>query len=297
VAAAAPAPLWLVVLASADARDVAIAAWTVRHGAPRLAALVADPTHVVESDAETVCALAAAGASAGDAVGGDALAHARWIEVLGREGLSRRFYRRLEAGVATLAATAHGRADAAVRAELALLTASRLLFLTFLEAKGWLDADRAFLRRCFDACTATGGAVHDRVLRPLCFGTLNTPIERRAAAARAFGRVPFLNGGLFAPTPAERRHRALTFDDAALGGIVVELLGRFRFTAREAAADISEAAVDPEMLGRAFESLMAAATRRATGAFYTPHGLVAHATDEALRAALASPTTQPALAG
>ena len=54
-----------------------------------------------------------------------------------------------------------------------------------------------------DAC-ARGGRFHDRVLRPLFFGTLNTPFRRRARTARAFGRVPFLNGGLFARTPVER---------------------------------------------------------------------------------------------
>ena len=91
------------------------------------------------------------------------------------------------------------------RRDLALLCASRVLFLAFLEAKGWLDGDREFLRNAFDARCASGGEVHRRLLDPLFFGTLNTPAGRRAPAARALGRIPFLNGGLFARTPLERR--------------------------------------------------------------------------------------------
>src|SRR6185437_13316872 len=66
-----------------------------------------------------------------------------------------------------------------------------------------------------------------------------------------------------------------------------DLLTRYRFTAREDAAGWSEAAIDPEMLGKAFESLMGAPERRASGAFYTPQPLVAHVTRSALLHALA----------
>src|SRR5690606_33341871 len=100
--------------------------------------------------------------------------------------------------------------------------------------------------------------------------------------ARAFGRVPFLNGGLFMRTPLETRHRTLRFTDEALGDVIIGLLGNYRLTAREASAEWSDAAVDPEMLGRAFESLMGAADRRVHGAFYTPRPLIERLTHQAL---------------
>ena len=172
------------------------------------------------------------------------------------------------------------------RRELALLAASRLLFLSFLEAKGWLDGDRAFLARQFDACMARGGGFHERVLLPLWFGTLNTPIRRRARAARAFGAIPFLNGGLFGKTALERRHTRARLSDESLGRFLGEVLGAYRFTAREEHERWSEAAIDPEMLGRAFESLMASRERRTSGAFYTPQALVAHVAEAALASRL-----------
>ena len=271
--------LWVVGALTADGDEAAVATWAVGETSPRVASLCFRPSAVVASDADTLASLAAA------SDGADVLAHLRWCELLGREGLGRRFYRTLEQRVAALADSLVGvpRDD---RAELALLLVSRLLFLSFLQAKGWLDADHAFLGRRLDACLASGGRFHHRVLQPLFFGTLNTPMRRRAPAARAFGAVPFLNGGLFARTALEKRHSRARFPDEQVGALFGELLDAYRFTARESSAEFSAAAVDPEMLGRAFEQLMSSRDRRITGAFYTPQSLVAHVADDALTSTL-----------
>src|SRR5688572_13678877 len=71
-----------------------------------------------------------------------------------------------------------------------------------------------------------------------------------------------------------------------------QLFARYRFVAREDSATWSEASVDPEMLGRAFESLMAAGERRTSGVYCTPHELVSRVTGPALAAALTAPLRQ-----
>src|SRR5947207_2396070 len=83
----------------------------------------------------------------------------------------------------------------------------------------------------FDDRLGIRGSFHSRVLLPLFFGTLNTPTSRRARRAREFGRVPFLNGGLFTPTPIERGLKRLRFQDDSLGRFFGELFSRYRFTA------------------------------------------------------------------
>ena len=278
LASRTPHVLWLLVVTQPATGQLGIGAWLADRRPPRLAALLVDRAHIVDSDAETVRLL-------GDAVDArheaDVLTHARWIEVLGREALGRRFYRTLEQQVARLGASLH-RGDAADRRDVALLYCSRLLFLSFLEAKGWLDGDTSFLSHGFDQCMASGGSYHRCVLLPLFFGTLNTPPRARAATARALGRIPFLNGGLFSLAPAERRLRRVLFSDDILGELYGQLFARYRFTAREESAQFTEAAVDPEMLGKAFESLMQADERKSSGSFYTPHGLVQRATAGAL---------------
>ena len=279
IAQASPELLWLVVAVQPTTGTIVIAA-PAPGAAARLTALAIDARRVVDSDAETVAAMA-------DAMGAtDVLVHHRWRELLGRDALTRRFYRELERVVFDLAASAHGGGGERARRELALLCASRLLFLSFLEAKGWLDGDREFLRHAFDARCERGGAVHRRLLDPLFFGTLNTPVGRRAAAARALGRIPFLNGGLFARTVVEKQHRNVAFTDEAVGALIGGLLGRYRVTAREDSTAWSESAVDPEMLGRAFESLMAQDDRRSSGAFYTPPAIIERVAGEGLAAVL-----------
>jgi transposase len=251
----------------------------------RLAALRVQLAHVTDSDADTVRALAAVPRT------DPLVTYARWTDVLGRDALSARFYRTLDRCVRQLAHSATGTASKSDRHTLALLMTSRLLFLAFLEAKGWLDGDRGFLLRECTAALERGGLLHHRWLYPLCFGTLNTPVAQRAAAARRFGRVPFLNGGLFARAPIERQHARLRFADDAIVSLVGDLLDRYRFTASEESTTWSEAAIDPEMLGRSFESLMVPGERRGSGTFYTPPALVERVVSEALQVAL--PTALP----
>jgi hypothetical protein len=274
-----PHVLWLVLAAQPSSGTLAIGAWTDDRRPPRVSALVVDRFRLVDSDAETLRALAA------DTATSDILAHARWVEVLGRQALTVRFYRAIEQTVGHMAHSAVS-GSLEVRREIALLNASRLLFLSFLEAKGWLDGDNAFLAHQFDRCMAAGGHFHARVLRPLFFGTLNTPIRRRAPTAHRFGAIPFLNGGLFSRTALERRHRNIVLSDESYGALISNVFGQYRFTAREESATWSEAAVDPEMLGRAFESLMAPPERTRTGAFFTPFSLVERVADTGIEAAL-----------
>jgi len=277
LASRAPHVLWIVIATHADG-SVTIGSWSDTRRPPRVVALMADRARLVDSDAETLRALTTC---VNDR---DLLTHARWIDILGRDALSNRFYRGLDRAISGLASSSNV-GTAVERSELALLHASRLLFLAFLEAKGWLDGDHSFLTGQFEQCGARSGRFHERVLRPLFFGTLNTPVSRRAPRARAFGRVPFLNGGLFSRTPLERRTR-VAFSDDAYGELLFDLFGQYRFTAREESTSLSEAAVDPEMLGRAFETLMAARERQRTGAFFTPFSLVERVTNAGLESAL-----------
>lgn len=276
----APARLWCLAVLTVKADALCLAAVSAHSDAVRIAALRVNRKKIVDSDADTVRALVSVPRD------NDRLVHARWTDILRRDALSARFYRTLERLVRNLALTARGKASAEERSELALLTASRLLFLAFLEAKGWLAGERGFLLRQCAMHLESGGRLHNRLLRPLFFGTLNTPPLQRAAAARAFGPVPFLNGGLFSPTRLEQQRRTLTFSDDAITAVIGELLDRYRFTAREDSSTWSESAVDPEMLGRAFECLMATDERRKSGSFYTPPSLVQQTVDDALAAAI-----------
>lgn len=278
----APQLLWLLLAIDTDRAHVAVAAFTSERHPPRTRALLCQRDNVLDSDAETLCALASARG------GVDVMLHYRWTEILGREALTRRFYLTLERVVDTLASSTTRSTKPDAR-ELALLYVSRLLFLSFLETQGWLNGDHVFLANGYADCMARGGRYHTRVLLPLFFGTLNTPPRCRSARARAFGRIPFLNGGLFSRSAVERRTRKVEFSDEAMGVAFGDLFCRHRFTPREDSTEWSEAAVDPEMLGKAFESLMGSRDRKSSGAFYTPQPIVERVLHEALAHALKTP--------
>ncbi|HLH69757.1 MAG TPA: Eco57I restriction-modification methylase domain-containing protein [Candidatus Dormibacteraeota bacterium] len=121
------------------------------------------------------------------------------------------------------------------------------------------------------------------MLEPLFHDVLAVPGDRRAAATAS---IPFLNGGLF-----ERRYGEVSLDlPDALFDLDTGLLGylnHWTFTVAEETADEQEVAVDPEMLGRVFESLLPDAEREQKGTYYTPRPVVQFMCREALIARLA----------
>jgi hypothetical protein len=194
-------------------------------------------------------------------------------------GLDRRFFRQFRTVLERTAAGLPGPVGASERRELALLQLTRVLFLYFVQCKGWLAGDEHFLARQVDRCLLRGRRLHRDLFLPLFFGTLNRRPDARSATL-AFGAVPFLNGGLFEPHPLERRWK-VDVPNALWRDAFDLLFERFHFTVDERAAG---PVIAPDMLGRVFEGLMAPDERRARGAFYTPAHLVRRLLDAGLAA-------------
>jgi len=210
---------------------------------------------------------------------GGALAYAaRAAEALAGEPVSQRFFRAFRSTLERMANDLPGMLPARDRQALALLQLTRVLFLYFIQAKGWLDGRDRFLAEEIDRCLMRKRKIHRDVLRPLFFGTLNQPIGHRTRGARQFGSLPFLNGGLFEPHPLEQRWRGDVSNELwrqAFG----DLFERFHFVVAEGS---SRGSVAPDMLGRVFEGVMEPASRRSSGTFYTPAALVSQILETAL---------------
>jgi hypothetical protein len=195
------------------------------------------------------------------------------------------FFRDFRQAVDRFAAALPGRMTATDRRTLALVQLTRMLFLYFVESKGWLNGQPAFLREQLDRCLARGRNVHRHLIQPLFFGTLNRPAHARADSVRDFGGIPFLNGGLFEPHPLERSHRVL-LPSAVWRDALDQLFERYHFTVHESQDDA--ASIAPDMLGRVFEGIMAPDTRKSSGTYYTPAALVRRMVDAGIAAALAA---------
>ena len=192
-------------------------------------------------------------------------------DVLATEGVTPRFFRAFRQTLDRLAdrlSAPHARAD---RHDLALTALTRVLFLYFVQSKGWLDGDHRYLPRLLQDALTRRLHFHRVFLHPLCFGVLNRPVASRGSRARSLGRVPFLNGGLFEPTALERRHGPAVWNNADWRDAFDDLFERFHFSVRE---DDAAELVAPDMLGRVFEGVMDPTERRTSGSYYTPAALV-----------------------
>lgn len=140
---------------------------------------------------------------------------------------------------------------------------------------------------------------YHNTLEPLFFGVLNTSIDARDIRTELFDKVPYLNGGLFNPqtddyyeldrgTFASKYINTLKISDKWFKEFF-ELLETYNFTIDENTVFDQELSVDPEMLGRIFENLLAeinpetgSSERKRTGSFYTPRQIVEYMVDQSL---------------
>lgn len=195
---------------------------------------------------------------------------ARAADALGAQAVGQLFFHRFQAMLETMSGALPRGCPPDDRHAWALLQLTRVLFLYFVQSKGWLDGAPDFLAREVDRCLGRGRRLQRDLLRPLFFGTLNRPSAERSRLTRALGRIPFLNGGLFEPHPLERRWPA-DLPNAVWREAFDSLFERFDFTADEAGRP---GLVAPDMLGRVFEGVMEPGLRRRSGTFYTPAALV-----------------------
>jgi type I restriction-modification system DNA methylase subunit len=173
---------------------------------------------------------------------------------------------------------------------------NRMMFIAFLERKGWLRFDATSERKDYLAILYTDyranepdkriANFHKSRLNTLFFQGLNNPqgdkLQRDPQYKifqRLIGDVPYLNGGLFEEEPDDID--GPLFSDTVVAKILSDLVYKFNFTVTESTPLDIEVAVDPEMLGRIFEELVTG--RHESGSYYTPKPVVAFMCREALK--------------
>jgi hypothetical protein len=195
-----------------------------------------------------------------------------------------------------------------VAAQKALLILNRMMFLYFIQRKGWLAQDQDFLRKAFrnfeDRPDDTDFFAEKARAKPYTSGFLSGLFMRLATDADTdprFSAVPFLNGGLFEPDEVDAD---LKISNRTFRVVFDELLDRYNFTVTEDTPLDVEVAIDPEMLGKIFECLVLQSEmdkgilaedgkkpkdkRKLTGSYYTPRAIVHFMCQEALKEHLRS---------
>ena len=171
---------------------------------------------------------------------------------------------------------------------------NRLMFLRFIEKKGWLtyNSGHNYLRALYDATeTQTDeNFLNDRLYWAFFhgLGNVGNQPEESAAAVERRGEVPFLNGGLFEMQDYDNRNAIHIPNDKFAE--ILKLFERYNFTVTESTPIDIEVAVDPEMLGKVFEELVTG--RHDTGSYYTPRPVVSFMCRESLKICLYNKTDE-----
>lgn len=174
------------------------------------------------------------------------------------------------------------------KVQFAIRLIGRIIFCWFLKRKEVLhdvvissEAVKAYSEKNY----------YKNLLEPLFFDVLNTPDkERKAGLPKVIAHYPFLNGGLFEAQETDYKdHLLLNIDNVWFLSLFSKTLERYNFTVDENSSSNAEIAIDPEMLGRIFENLLAEqnpetgdSARKATGSFYTPREIVDYMVEQSV---------------
>jgi hypothetical protein len=153
----------------------------------------------------------------------------------------------------------------------------QIVFLYFLQKKGWFgvkrDADwgagpKNFLRELFEEKHGMYKNFFNDILEPLFYEALAR--ERDDDFYSRFNcKIPFLNGGLFDPIgnydwvhtdillPNELFSNTRRTKEGDIGDGILDIFNRYNFTVKEDEPLEKEVAIDPELLGKAYEKFNA----------------------------------------
>jgi len=186
--------------------------------------------------------------------------------------------------------------------EFAVRLIGRIIFCWFLREKKSSDSTSLMPKELvsLEAINNHSDYYH-QVLEPIFFEVLNQQVKARKDPFynKPYSLIPYLNGGLFSPHEDDfykrnnsdfqsQFHNTLVIPDEWF----VELfktLETYNFTIDENTSFDEELSIDPEMLGRIFENLLAEinpetgeSARKSTGSYYTPRVIVDYMIDESL---------------
>ena len=153
---------------------------------------------------------------------------------------------------------------------------NRLMFLYFLQRKGFLDNDMDYLQnRMLEVQKLYGKGkfytFYSSFLIPLFQSAIGSPRWESLSPElkKLVGRVPYLNGGVFAQHPLEKEHTIELDDDIFTDIFAIFRRYRWHLDESEHAEDQSLPQINPDILGHIFERYVNEGDQD-TGAFYTP---------------------------
>jgi len=167
------------------------------------------------------------------------------------------------------------------------LVVNRILFLMFLQEKGWLNENKRYIQDKYKEVRESNKDPYQDFFEPLFFNALNNPEKHEF---ESLGKIPYLNGGLFERKDIEEDvYIGEDFFEALLNpeedetGRKEGFLLRYKLSLSESNPSEQELVVDPEFIGRIFEMFMLESERKNKGTFYTPKEITQYMAKNSLK--------------
>ena len=214
----------------------------------------------------------------------------RLSRALDSEAVVKRFYTEFKDRRESFADAIQGIADERDKVWYASVMLNRLMFVYFLQRKGFLGSDsvanfsagtgdREYLQTHLKTSRQRGpGQFYPEFLKALFFEAFAKPEADRDDSARQLtGQIPYLNGGLFLPHPIEERWPAIFIPDDAFDGIL-GLFGKYDWNLSD--LDKHAGGLDPDVLGHIFEKYI---NQKGFGAYYTRPEITEYLCEQTVR--------------
>lgn len=205
----------------------------------------------------------------------------RMRDAFDREKITKRFYEAFKQQHDKFLGFIDGLANVSDRQWYASLMLNRLMFVYFIQKKGFLDGDINYLKNRLASVRATKGedqfhSFYRAFLLKLFHGGLATPKDARdAETAKLLGNIPYLNGGLFEPHALEADGNTIAIADAAFEG-VFNFFDQYEWTLDTRAIERADGReINPDVLGHIFEKYI---NQKQMGAYYTKEDITDYIT-------------------
>jgi hypothetical protein len=183
------------------------------------------------------------------------------------EKVTKKFYERFKTEHSGFLGFIKGIPDKQMESWYASVMINRLMFLYFIQEKGFLNGDKDYLRnKLTESGDRKRDAYYAEFLCPLFFqGFARKKADRSTATNKLLGEIPYLNGGLFQKHQIEELHgKTIHIADAAFEKLFAFFKEYNWHLDERENRDDSE--INPDVLGYIFEKYI---NQKQMGAYYT----------------------------
>ena len=199
------------------------------------------------------------------------------------ERVTKRFYERFRRELTRFQGFVEGIAEQGDRDWYASLMLNRMMFVYFIQKRGFLDGDRDYLRNRLRMVQAqSGGGRFQQFYRLFLLRLFNEGLgqpesERSPELAMLLGKVPYLNGGLFDVHELESDPDTISIPDEAFERVFA-FFDAYQWTLDDR-PHMDDNEINPDVLGYIFEKYI---NQKQMGAYYTKEDITGYITRNAV---------------